>query len=345
MSFSDLDNLATWMLTNIRLSRYDNQFVNNLTLYITQHNRVTSNQDTLFKKVSRKYSRQFLHRQINVEDALQLPWSVPIVESLPEYTGASIQLQDNEIIFRSPYNKNFLVELRKAQPYNLTWIKEKKYYVGPYSPTTLKQLVYLSADHFDVINYCDKVKQIIDRLSVYESAKYWVPTLIYNGNYYIAAINDSLYNAIKEIEISDDLSSIAQLVKYGVAMDDSVIKHLLSIYDTKLVNLATNFHIEIELSDAKSILYYLQNLGCDAISESRLTFYSKGSRSPFKDSIPETIDYCDNLHDLKNYNNPILVYSRGTYKYSETMKLFKVIKFVNSEPINLNKNERVYPYN
>lgn len=344
MSFFTLDNFATWMLTNVRLSRYDNQFVNNLTLYITQHNRITSNQDTLFRKVSKKYHRQCLHRQINVDEVLGLKWSVPIVESIPEFTGANIRIEDNKIIFRSPYNKNFLAALRKIQPYNFNWLKEKRCYEGPYSLTSLKKLVHVSADHFEIINYCDRVKQIIDTLSVYESAKYWVPTLIYNGQYYIAAINDSLYNVIKDIEISDDLASISQLVKYGVNIDESVEKHLSSIYDSGIINLALNFHVAVEVNDTNTILDWLQQLGCDAIAESRLSQYSKRQNgSLLQDVLPKSINFCDNLQELKNYTNPIVVYSRGTYRSFDPkpLKLFKIVKFVNSEPVNLNRNERM----
>ena len=68
MDFKTLNELATWMLSNIRLSRYDDQFVNNLTLYITQHNRITSNQDLLFRKVAGKYKKQFSQLKIEVEE-------------------------------------------------------------------------------------------------------------------------------------------------------------------------------------------------------------------------------------------------------------------------------------
>ncbi len=324
------------MLTNVRLSRYDNQFVNNLTLYIIQHNRITSNQDALFRKVSKKYHRQCLHRQINVDDVLGLPWSVQIVESVPEFTGANIKIENGKIIFRSPYNKNFLNDLKKAQPYNLHWIKEKRCYEGPYSPSSLKKLIHTSADHFTIINYCDTVKQIIDTLSVYETAKYWVPTLVYNGQYYIAAINESLYNAIKHIEISDDLASIAQLVKYGVAIDESVENHLANLYDADKIKLAINFHALIDYKNIKHALNCLEQLGCDAVAESK-TFVSKSGIVPHLDGLTNNIILCQKTKELQNYSNPVIFYFHGSYKIIENkpMKLFKIIKVVDSEPIKI----------
>jgi len=333
MDFKTLNDSATWMLANIRLSRYDEQFVNNLTLYTTQHNRITSNQNSLFKKVASKYNRQFLHHKIVVEDVLKLPWNVTVVDSIAEYTGASIKIENNKIIFRSPYNKNFLTALRKQPMYTLQWIKEKRQYEADYSPTVLKKLLYLSADHYEILNYCDNVIQIVNSLSEYEHIKYWVPTLVYNsGFYYIAAINEPLYEAIKDIEITDDLKTIATLVKYGINIDQSVKNHLLEFETIEKVKFATSFEAEVEIKDVDKVLNWLHELGCDAISEPK-SFLTK-LVLPINNPI---INVCKNTKDLISYNNPAIVYQKGTFSPTgaKPIKLFKIIKFVNSEPINL----------
>jgi hypothetical protein len=334
MLFSTLDELATWMLTNIRLSRYDDQFINNLTLYITSQKRITTNQDTLFKRVARKYHRQFSHHKINVENELLLHWSVDVVESLPEYTGANIKIENDKIIFRSPYNKNFLAALRKNTPYSLVWVKEKKQYEANYSPTVLKQLIYLSAEHYTVLNYCDTVTQIINTLSEYDSVKYWVPTLVYNKGYYIAAINEHVYEATKHIELSSDLKSIAQLVKYGITVDQSVKDELLKTEHEDRVKLATEFHATVELRDIKTIMSWLKEFGCDAINESKTLL-----TTPWNISLASEcgIDICRTTKSLRDYKNPVAVYLRGSIQMFETkpIKLMKIIRVVNSEPVNL----------
>jgi hypothetical protein len=321
------------MLASIRLSRYDQQFVNNLTLYIVQHNRITSNQDQLFRKVALKYNRQFLHNKLVVEDMLKLPWNVKVVDSIAEYTGASIKIENNQIIFRSPYNKNFLTALRKKSLYKLEWVKDKRQYETDYSPTVLKQLLYLSADHYSILNYCDNVTQIINSLSEYEHIKYWVPTLVYkNGHYYIAAINEPLHDAIKDIEITDDLKTIATLVKYGIIIDQSVINHFLETEEIDKVKLAINFMTEVEIRDVDKILGWLHEFGCDAISEPK-SFLTKATI----DINNPLIKVYKNPKDLCNYTNPVIVHQRGAFSLvnEKPMKLFKVIKFVNSEPIDL----------
>lgn len=333
MSFSTLDELATWMLTNIRLSRYDNQFINNLTLYITNHQRITTNQDSLFKKVTKKYNRQLLHYKINADDVLNLKWSVNVVESIPEFTGASIKIENDKIIFRSPYNKNFLTALRKNFPYKLEWIKAERQYEANYSPTVLKQLMYLSADHYSVLNYCDKVTQIINSLSEYESVKYWVPTLVYNRGYYVAAINEQIYNLIKDIEITDDLRTIAQLAKYGIVIDQSVNDRFVDKEAPEKIKIATSFHMTVELRDMKNVLEWLHELGCDAVNEAK-SILSTGSIT-----LPanEFITVCKRTTQLSDFENPVFLHMRGNIFLTEPkpLKLFKIIRVVNSDPVNL----------
>lgn len=333
MDFKTLNDVAGWMLTNIRLSRYDEQFVNNLTFYTLQYNRITNNQDLLFKKVTSKYKKQFTHNKIIVEDLLTLPWHVNVVPSIPEYTGASIKVEDDKIIFRSPYNKNFLTALRKNPLYRLEWDKNKRQYEAKYSPTTLKQLIYLSADYYDTLNYCDTVTQIINSLGEYETVKYWVPTLIYkDSRFYIAAINEHLYNAIKNVQITDELKTIATLVKYGVNIDESVISHFLKTEPYEKVHFASNFEAQVEIKDANTVMNWLREFGCDAISEPK-SFLTKNTLQ-----VDATdIDICKNSKDLTNYDNPVIVYQKGTFSLvsERPLKLFKIIKFINSEPVDL----------
>jgi hypothetical protein len=333
MDFKTLNDVAGWMLTNIRLSRYDEQFVNNLTFYTLQYNRITNNQDLLFKKVTSKYKKQFTHNKIIVEDLLKLPWHVNVVPSIPEYTGASIKVEDDRIIFRSPYNKNFLTALRKNPLYRLEWDKNKRQYEAKYSPTTLKQLIYLSADYYDTLNYCDKVTQIINSLGEYETVKYWVPTLIYkDSRFYIAAINEHLYNAIKNVQITGELKTIATLVKYGVNIDESVISHFLKTETYEKVHFASSFEAQVEIKDANTVMNWLREFGCDAISEPK-SFLTKNTLQ-----VDATdIDICKNSKDLTNYDNPVIVYQKGTFSLvsERPLKLFKIIKFINSEPVDL----------
>jgi hypothetical protein len=331
MDFKNLDDVATWMLSNIRLSRYDDQFVNNLTLYVIQNNRITSNQHALFKKVAGKYVKQFNHYKINVSDIVNLPWSVSVVESTPEHTSASITIEDNDIIFKSPYNKNFISAYRKNPIYSMIWDKDTRQYNLKYSPTVLRDLMYMSAEYYEVVRYCPITTDIINKLGEYESMKYWTPTLTYhNGLYCIKAINTNLYEAIKDIPINDDLKTIAALVKYGVKIDDSVINHFNETTDPLKVMFATTFHVEFEIKEIDTAVKWLAEFGCDGISEPKSLLKSWVS----------LVNINTPPKDLHKYSNPAIIYHKGTLSVFTTSeyknaKLLKIIKCVNSEPIDL----------
>jgi hypothetical protein len=141
-----------------------------------------------------------------------------------------------------------------------------------------------------------------------------------------------LYLPIKDIEITDDLKTVATLVKYGIVIDQSVKDYFLEIEHPTKVNLATSFQLDIEMRDSKLAVQWLEELGCDAICEPKAFLTS--SKLHIYDT---TINVCKNPKDLKDYDNPVIVYQRGNFSLinEKPLKLFKIMKFVNSEPIDL----------
>ena len=331
MDFKTLEDLATFMLIDIRLSRYDLQFVNNLTNMIGVKNTITTNQDSLFRKIALKYRRQFTQHKFDIDTLLLLPWYCNVVESSPQYTHASIAILKDTIIFRSPFNQGFLKALKKNPIYSMEWDKDKRQYDIKYGPTTLKMLLSLSADHFESIDYCSITKDIINSLSEYESVKYWKPTLVCNNGYfYVAALNEVLYDVIKDIPLTNDLVMVADYVQYGINVSESVIEHFMQTEDPMKVTLACSYRVECEVRDLATTIKWLRELGCDSIS----THASK--KSIIADAVEEaTADLIKDRADLSAYNKPVLIHYRN-YGFAEPpTDLFKLIKCVNSEPINL----------
>jgi hypothetical protein len=198
-------------------------------------------------------------------------------------------------------------------------------------PTTLKMLLSLSADHFDDIDYCPITTNIINSLSEYESVKYWKPTLVCkNGNFYVVAINEVLNDIIKDIPLTNDLVMVADYVQYGIDVSDSVIEHFLDTEDPMKITLAVSYRVECEVRDLTNAIKWLRELGCDSIS----THASK--KSIISDLVEEaSIDLINDRSDLSIYNKPVMIHYRN-YGFAEPLpSAFKLIKCVNSEPINL----------
>jgi hypothetical protein len=341
MDFKTLEDVGTFMIINIRLSRYDLQFVNNLTNMIGVKNTITTNQDSLFKKIALKYRRQYVQQKFDIDTLLLLPWKCNVIESSPQYTNASISIIKDKIIFRSPFSKSFLTALKKKPIHSMEWLKDKRQYEISYGPTTLKELITMSADYFNTIDYCSITRQIIDSLSEYESVKYWEPTLVYNNGYfYVAACNQILYDTIQNIPLTNDLKMVADYVQYGIAISDSVIEYFSTIEDPRKVNLAVNFQSDFEIKELETAIKWLSELGCDGISESsRLSSNFKqlfllGENS--ENLLNELeMDIIRDHSNLKSYDKPVMIHYRNYGAMNLPTTLFKMIKCVNSEPVNL----------
>ena len=192
-----------------------------------------------------------------------------------------------------------------------------------------------------MIDYCPITTSIIDSLSSYESVKYWEPTLVYNnGCFYIAALNEVLYDTIKDIPLTNDLKMVADYVQYGINISESVIEYFSTIEDPLKVNLAVNFQSDFEIKELETAIKWLRELGCDGISESsrissnfkQLFLLGENSENLLNEL---EIDIIRDQSNLKSYEKPVMIHYRNYGVMDLPTTLFKTIKCVNSEPVNL----------
>ena len=344
MEYKNLDAVASFMLAEIRLSHYDEQFINNLILYSARNNAITSNQDALFKRVSKKYDRQFRQHKLDVNELMKLPWVGKVIPSLPEYTTASVMIQDNKIIFRAPYKKEFVSAIRKNLVHGLEWVKEARQYETSYSLYSLQRILSLSADHYAEMNYCPVTMQIVERLSEFEDAKYWNPTLVLrNGQFYILACTERLYEAIKDIPLECSLKTIAKLAQYGIVIDTEIKEHFYKTEPLLKVDFACSHITNFEHKFVPLMLQWLKELDCDIVAEySIFSSHSTNGRTLREDYVKDlrilgmehTTDITEK--DLTDKNAVLLMFRGGlSTLLTKPLKLFKIIKLVNSEPVNL----------
>jgi hypothetical protein len=220
----------------------------------------------------------------------------------------------------------------------MEWHKDKRQYEIEYGPTTLKMLITLSANHFEVIDYCPISKDIIDSLSEYESVKYWEPTLVYNNGYfYVAACNQILYDIIQNIPLTNDLQMIADYVQYGIKISPSVMEHFIKFENPAKVDIAVNYRVECEINNLADTIKWLSEMGCDGITEpnreTKQLFLLNGSTETLLEEL--NVKLIKNQSDLSSYNKPVIIHYRSYGFMESTHKVFKMIKCVNSEPVNL----------
>lgn len=338
----DLNNkeqLIYFMVANLRLSRYDIRFLQNLEKIIVSKKRITSNQSTLVDKLIEKYERQFVKNQMFIKELAKLPWKTLVVETTDEYTSAHIGIVDDNIILKTPYNKAFITAFRSLSQSSFVWDNINKYYVADLSTFSLKLALRMTGTFFNEIRYSDNVKKILSQQEYYKDVKYWTPTLVYiNGNYMIASTNSALDEAIKHITLNTELSTLAELVRYGIEIDTSILL-------TDEERFAGLYNPKVELTDVCDIVPWLQNIKCDYVSVSGVGL---STSVKFKNDLKQALEiagikYNDSsrfmTHDsLSKYKFPVVIKFK-LITDAEQVNAAKVINVINSQPVNLEKNE------
>jgi len=333
-----VEHLIYFMIKNLRLSRYDSRFLENLEKMAISTCRITSNQVDLVNKLIDKYQRQLIKHGFFIEQLLNLPWSTTIVQTTREYTSAHVGLLDDNIILKTPYNKAFITEFRTISESCFVWDHTNKYYIGDLSTYSLKLAIKTAKKHFSDVRYSDRVSELLKQLEYYDNTVYWTPTLINsNGNYMIACSNEALHKAIEHIPLNAELSTLAELVRYGVTIDNTILL-------TEEEQFAAEYNPKVEVSDLSKIVPWLQNIKCDCVYVSGMSLTTLIHRHDFKKNIEDAgIRYFENpkfsTQKKLTYKCPVALRFRMVPDFNEPLNLAKIINVVNSQPVNLEKNE------
>jgi len=332
------EDLAKYMVSgSLHLSKKDFGFFNNVKSQINQNKPITSNQDLLFNKLLLKYKRQLLKEGYKTEDLLSLVWKISVIKSEPEYLRANVLLQNNKIIIKTPFNTKFISSIRdiKLQPY--IWNKKEKCYEADLSTYNLKKGLQCVKKYYDDISFDSQICKIINTLNQYSDVKFWDPTLVKVGdNYYISCLNESLYEAIKNIEWSNNPKFILKLSQYGITIDESVI------HNDALLNFASNYYATVDIDNIKELRIWLDALEYDLIFLGSNIIFNKPITDDLKKELGD-IPISRNTDDLDLYKN-ILYLNYNSYKRFNSSYLSlnvkdlhknisKVLTITNSRPV------------
>ena len=342
IELNNKEQLIYFMIASLRLSRYDIRFLQNLEKIILIKKRITSNQSNLVDKLIEKYERQFVKNQMFIKELSNLPWKTLVVETTDEYTSAHIGIVDDNIILKTPYNKAFITAFRSLSQSSFVWDNINKYYIADLSTFSLKLAIRMTGTFFNEIRYSDTVKKILSQQEYYKDVKYWTPTLVcVNGNYMIASTNSALDEAIKHITLNTELITLAELVRYGIDIDNSILL-------TAEERFAGSYNPKVELTNICDIVPWLKNIKCDYVSVSGVAL---STNVKFKNELKQSLEIAGiRYNDYNDAGGFMLKDNMSKYKFPVVIKFklisdtnhintAKVITVVNSQPINLEKNE------
>lgn len=328
--FTSKDQLANYMIAgHLHLSKKDYGFFNNIKITVHDKKPVTSNQDQLFNKLLSKYQRQLHKLNHNVKELVDLPWKVGVVESKQEYLDAHISIQNNTITIRSPFNNRFIQTFRKVHLNKFQWNKVKRVYEAPYSTYQLKIANKAVNDCYESVTYCEQVKEILNQIDEYKVIKHWVPTLVKTqNNFYISAINNSLHEAIKDIELNDDPKTFYVLSQYGVEIDDALL-------ETKFDKFASNYLPEIDSVDIAELAKWLHLLKVECVFTSRDVVYNKELSNDLKFELQKYGIACKPAKDNKDDRGVLLKTHSSWSSFTNYSFYYKIIQFTNSRPVKI----------
>jgi hypothetical protein len=243
----------------IKLSTYDQKFLHNLEYLIAKYHRVTSNQQALFEKLVSKYAKQFTKMGFIKEELKALPWTTPIVESTSEFTGAQVSMVGEKIILKVPFNKHFISDFRSTENNTYEWSRDSKQYASPLTTNALRLIYNVLPKYFNTVVYSVEIMELLNQVIPYE-ATFWDPTYVKsNGNYYVAAMNSFLGDAISNLCLDDDPKTLFLLSQYGIKIDTSVTEN-----DPKKL-FASNFSPVIDLDHFNTVAEWLKEFDVDLI--------------------------------------------------------------------------------
>lgn len=328
VELQSIEQLLYFMKNHIQLSRYDDKFIEN----ISTLKQVTTNQVVLLHKLVFKYRRQFIKHDMFVEKLIELPWSVTVVESSPQYTDGHVSIINDVIYFRCPFNRNFIDEFRKAQLNTFTWNKVKRYYEAPYNVYTLKLLINTAKLYFKNINYCDATKKLMEPLSFYDDVIYWQPTLVKRNNrYYILATNSVLESVLDNLNLDLSDNTLLTLCKHGVKIDNNLYEN-----DDRLKFIG-EFKHNIDKNNVPKLIEWLKQINCDHVILSSINSVNVLKQYTIKELEKAKIHFTDTsttVVDTTNNTNPVWIkFKQFSDEIIDTLGIIKVITITNATPI------------
>ena len=331
------EHIAHFMMANISLSRFDKKFVESLQLL----KQVTTNQVELFYKIIYKYRRQLSKHELDADKLIHLPWTIKVIESAPQYTDGHVSVEDNQIIFKCPYNKNFIDAFRKEDTNTFVWDKERKQYSTEYSTHSLKLLIHTANKFFKVVHYCNIVTDLLDTIKEYKDVKYWQPTLkCINGNLFIIATTEQLDEALGDMVLDTTPTTISKLVYYGVHIDESIY----DVNDEKQTFISNRVY-EMEVSDVLNIVPWLIEIECDYVvftgnrilADVRKSLRDKLTLAGIRIDPESKWIHKSKDKEANHYDFPVVIRFRTSRdpSYDEPIKAGKIVQLVNSQPIDI----------
>lgn len=252
-----------WLVLHVRYSRYDTNFIDNVSRLSGEHKALTKRQDELWERLVFKYRKQIKTNGWDADEIVKLNWELEPVDFDANYSPL-LWIEDNEICCRFPYNQRVVKEIRNVledhssqwlydYDKRFQWSKERRCWHGKFNPALCKSLVdFANGNEFAIDT---SVQKLID--SVPGTDREWMPVADYiNGNVYTSNLVPRLADAIKTTELSPTL--VRDLVALDVMPSDRLVKECAHRWGDDIAYLLCFREVTATPSEVEHVLKYLE---------------------------------------------------------------------------------------
>ena len=341
------EEVLEFYIYNVRMGTYDKKFMLNLqTSKVLMRQSITTNQAALFKKVVKKYHKQLAQCNFDVNELAELPWTLAVIPSISEFTQAHLKVEDGKLIVYTPYKAEFVKDFRSANL--MVWNREEKKYTSDFGLRTLRLVFDIICKHYNEINVCKEIQQILDELKPYDSSSYWTPVLVKSktGKFYIAASNQTLDDALDKLNLEIKYYNLSKLAELGIdipienvidfdkSLDENLLRSAISHeinWDENEFHTLGNFLKEIKISNIIVVNGYLGNTK-DYFED----LENFGIPYKFFSGVREASQIIKTLNSMQNKNIALIRFGKfGTANNLGKKFVSKIINITDTTPISL----------
>ena len=271
----DRDSAHLWMRENLRFSRYDINFMENVARYISDNRSLTVKQNDLWEKLVHKYRKQIFAESngtVSEDLILEKSWINPVVEFDPEYAPL-LWIDDDIIKLRFPFNKDIVKDLRtllqdaghdygtmlfSTDSEYFSWDKNKRVWRGSVYPTLVRDLYYFAKNNEFTVN--KTVQDIVDSINGDEFD--WCPYAeLYGDRYMVSNLSPGLLQALPDNKIT--LNTVRDLVGLEVTLSDRLQSYVAHKFGYQIKRIACQREVRIGINDIGLVKQWLRETDND----------------------------------------------------------------------------------
>ena len=256
------DQAHRWLVLHIRYSRYDTNFIDNVSRLSGESKALTKRQDELWERLVHKYRKQIKTHGWDADAIVQLNWELEPVDFDVNYSPL-LWIEDDEVCCRFPYNQRVVKEIRNVlEDHSSQWIyeydkrfqwsKERRCWHGRFNPALCKSLVDFANDNEFEID--SSVQTLIDAMP--GTDREWLPVADYvNGCVYVSNLTPALASAFDNTELTADL--VRDLVALEVMPSDRLAKEVQRRWGDALAYLLLFREVTVAPDEVEDVKQYL----------------------------------------------------------------------------------------